>query len=99
MLPNYEVPHMAERASENLTQAGATNFEIRSIDTLTLPYGDRSFDVILSNGVLNLSPDKEVSLRELHRVLKPGGRFQFADVVLEQELPSTLVNSAESWSQ
>ncbi len=90
---------MIRRAGENLTLAGVTNFEIKKVDSEVIPYDDRSFDIVVSNGVINLSPSKETTFREIHRVLKPGGKLQFADVVLEGELPAGLAGSAEAWSQ
>jgi len=90
---------MVLRARENLTLAGVTNFEIRKVDTEAIPYDDYSFDVVISNGVINLSPRKVASFKEIYRVLKSGGRLQFADVVLEKELPASLTGSAEAWSQ
>ncbi len=90
---------MVLRAGENLTLAGITNFEIKKVDSETIPYDDCSFDVVISNGVINLSPCKETSFKEIYRVLKPGGRLQFADGVLEKDLPASLAGSAEAWSQ
>ncbi len=90
---------MAERARENLFLADMTNFEIRIMDSETIPYCDNSFDFVISNGVINLTPDKQVCFLDIFRVLKPGGRLQFADVVLEKELPAGLAGSAEAWSQ
>jgi arsenite methyltransferase len=90
---------MAVRARENLTLAGITNFEIKKVDSETIPYDNQSFDVVISNGVINLSLRKEAGFSEIYRVLKPGGRFQFADVVLEKDLPASLAGSAEAWSQ
>jgi ubiquinone/menaquinone biosynthesis C-methylase UbiE len=91
--------NMVARARENLALAGSTNYEVKIVDTETIPYDDRSFDVVISNGVINLSPRKEATFAEIYRVLKRGGRLQFADVVLENELPADLAGSAEAWSQ
>jgi len=90
---------MVSRAVGNLASADATNFEVRKIDSEDLPYPDNFFDVVISNGVINLSPRKPACFRELHRVLKPDGRLQFADVVLENDLPAGLAGSLEAWSQ
>lgn len=90
---------MAARARENLTLVGITNFEIRNVESETIPYDDHFFDVVISNGVINLSPCKQASFKEIYRVLKRGGRLQFADVVLEKDLPESLLRSAEAWSQ
>ena len=90
---------MVVRARENLAFAGLTNFEIKKVDSETIPYDEHSFDVVISNGVINLSPRKESSFAEIYRVLKPGGVLQFADVVLENDLPVSLAGSAEAWSQ
>ncbi len=90
---------MAHRAEANLTHAGIRNFEIKEVDSENIPYEAGSFDVVISNGVINLAPDKETAFREIHRVLKHGGRFQFADVVLEKTLPPGMTGSADAWSQ
>lgn len=90
---------MVQLARKNLALAGVKSAEIRRVDSEVLPYGDRSFDVVISNGVINLAPDKEALFRELCRVLKPGGRLQFADVMLEKDLPAELAGSADAWSQ
>lgn len=90
---------MVSRARENLTLAGITNYEVKKVDSEVIPYDDHSFDVVISNGVINLSPRKETTFAEIYRVLKPGGRLQFADVVLENDLPASLAGSAEAWSQ
>jgi len=90
---------MITRARENLTLARVTNFEIKKVDRETIPYDDRTFDVVISNGVINLSPHKETTFNEIYRLLKPGGKLQFADVVVESELPANFTGSAEAWSQ
>lgn len=90
---------MIDRAQANLTQAGINDVDIQHVEEEIIPFADNSFDAVISNGVINLSPCKERMFREIYRVLKPGGRVQFADVILEGELPSSLVGSLEAWSQ
>ncbi|NOZ69799.1 MAG: methyltransferase domain-containing protein [Deferribacteres bacterium] len=90
---------MVRRAKDNLAGAGISNIEIQKVDSEDIPYADHTFDVVISNGVINLSPDKDTCFREIYRVLKPGGRFQFADVVLENKLPEDLSGSLDAWSQ
>ncbi len=90
---------MADLARQNLSHAVITNFEIRILDSEKIPCRDNSFDVVLSNGVINLTPDKRACFIEILRVLRPGGRLQFADVVLEKELPAAVAGSADAWSQ
>jgi arsenite methyltransferase len=90
---------MAARARENLRRAGITNAEVLQVESERLPFGDAFFDAVISNGVVNLSPEKETLLGEINRVLKPGGTFGLADVVLEQTLPPDVAGSAEAWSQ
>jgi ubiquinone/menaquinone biosynthesis C-methylase UbiE len=72
---------------------------VQQVKSESLPFAANTFDVVISNGVINLSPDKETLFREINRVLKPGGRFGFADVMLEQELPQGMAGSTEAWSQ
>lgn len=90
---------MAMRAKRNLKAVGVTNVTVQQIDSETLPFEDDSFDYVISNGVINLSPNKTMLFKEIHRVLKPGGTLQFADIILEKELPPHLAASVESWSQ
>jgi ubiquinone/menaquinone biosynthesis C-methylase UbiE len=90
---------MVERATRNLAAVGLTNAEVRQVEGEEIPYGEATFDLVISNGVINLSPAKEKLFAESHRVLKPGGRLQFADIVLEAELPPELAASPEAWSQ
>jgi len=90
---------MVKLAKDNLSRAHLSNIEIRKVDSENIPYAENTFDVVISNGVINLCPDKILCFGELYRVLRPGGRIQFADVVLESELPSNLSGSLEAWSQ
>jgi len=90
---------MTKKAAENLAGAGLINFEVRKVDSESIPYDDDFFDVVISNGVINLSPDKEALFKEVYRVLKPGGKIQFADIVLENVLPAGMRGSLEAWSQ
>lgn len=89
---------MVERARENLKAAGALNAEVLQAASEDIPYPDGAFDLATSNGVLNLSPLKGKAFAEIFRVLRPGGRLQFADIVLKTELPGDVVNSLEAWS-
>lgn len=90
---------MVKRAKDNLASTKIRNIEIKQIDSENIPYADHTFDVVISNGVINLSHFKDICFKEIYRVLKPDGRFQFADVVLEKELPANLSESPEAWSQ
>jgi arsenite methyltransferase len=91
-------PEMVEQARANLVRAGASNADAAVAGSEAIPYDDDTFDVVTSNGVLNLSPLKKQSLHEIFRVLKPGGRLQFADIVLNEDLPAEMTNSLEAWS-
>jgi ubiquinone/menaquinone biosynthesis C-methylase UbiE len=90
---------MVLRARENLRHAGIANAEVQQVTSDSLPFRDNMFDAVISNGVINLSASKKTLFVEINRVLKPGGRFAFADVVLEQQLPEELKGSTEAWSQ
>ncbi len=90
---------MTSLARKNLAKTDIANVEIKTADMEHIPYPDHSFDVVISNGVINLSPSKQATFKEIYRVLKPGGILQFADVVLEQDLPAALSGSADAWAQ
>ena len=91
-------PEMVEKARINLVRAGASNAKAVVAGSEAIPYDDDTFDVVTSNGMLNLSPLKEQSLREIFRVLRPGGRLHLADIVLNEGLPADIANSLDAWS-
>lgn len=90
---------MVARARKNLAAMQVENADIHLISSEQLPFSDDSLDVVISNGVINLSPNKPQFFAEILRVLKPRGRLQFADIILEKALPPHLASSVESWSQ
>lgn len=89
---------MAAKAHANFVRVGAANANAVVAASEAIPYRDNTFDLVISNGVLNLSPEKEQSLGEVFRVLRPAGRFEFADIVLKEDLPEELRNSLDAWS-
>jgi arsenite methyltransferase len=90
-------PEMVKKAWENAKKGGYRNVEFRLGDIEYLPVIDSSVDVILSNCVVNLSPNKPMVFAEAFRVLKPGGTFTLSDVVLLRPLPPVLANSAAAY--
>jgi len=88
---------MIEAARENASRAGYSNVEVRQGLIEDLPVADNSVDWVISNCVINLSPDKPRVFREISRVMKPGGRFSISDIVVES-LPDWIRESAAAWS-
>src|SRR5215831_14823030 len=75
---------MLDKARAAASQMGATNVDFVEAEAERLPFSDESFDVVISNGVIDLIPDKDAVFSELHRVLVPGGRMQIADVTIQK---------------
>ncbi len=88
---------MLDRARTNAEKGSYNNVEFRMGEIENLPTGDNSVDVIISNCVINLSPDKRRVFREAFRVLKPGGRLLVSDIVLTQPIPDKIRNSIEAY--
>lgn len=89
---------MMEKASSSARAARLGNVEVRLGDAMSLPLNGESVDVVISNGVLNLVPDKSVAYGEVFRVLKPGGRFLYADIVLASELSESIRSNIDLWT-
>jgi SAM-dependent methyltransferase len=89
---------MLKKARRNAELVGATNLEFRQGLAETLPVADRSADVVISNGVINLCPDKEAVYHEVYRVLRPGGRIQIADIVVGKPLPQDAKEDIALWT-
>jgi arsenite methyltransferase len=90
---------MVAKAKGNVNNMGISNVKITHVDSEEIPFDDQMFDIVISNGVINLSPWKLKLFQEIDRVLKYGGKLQFADIVAENELPTELTGSLEAWAQ
>ena len=91
-------PEMIAKARENAEKLGYNNVEFRQGDIENMPVGANVADVVVSNCVLNLVPDKNAVIADIYRVLKPGGHFSISDVVLVGTLPDALRKSAEMYA-
>lgn len=89
---------MLERARAGANEAGLGHVRFEKADMTHLPIEAESVDVVISNGVFNLTPDKEALFTELHRVVKPGGRLQFADITVGVELSEKARSDIDLWT-
>jgi arsenite methyltransferase len=91
-------PAMLKKASLARSEAGIDNVEFRLGYAEALPIQDGWADVVISNGVLNLVPDKSAALREMERVLKPGGRLQIGDILVQKAVPESARQKIDLWT-
>jgi len=91
-------PQMLAKARAAAAELGATNVEFVEGEAERLAFADESFDVVLSNGVIDLIPDKDAVFAELHRVLAPGGRMQIADVTIQNPVSEEGRRDIDLWT-
>lgn len=92
------LPEMLEVAARNAGDAGVTNVQWLRGDMEAIPLPGASVDVIISNGVVNLSPRKSRVFAEMYRILRPGGRVAVADIVLDDDLPPEIATDPAAWA-
>ena len=92
-------PDMIETAVKNAQKGGYTNVEFKLGEIENLPIEESTIDVIISNCVINLTPDKNNAYKEVYRVLKPGGRILVSDLVTEGFIPEEIRRSFQAWSE
>lgn len=90
---------MLEKVARSVEAAGVSNVRSLEGNAEKIPLPDASVDIVTSNGVLNLVPDKRTALAEIHRVLKPGGRVQLGDIALGQPLSGDCVSNPKLWAE
>ena len=91
-------PSMLEKARQGAKEAGLRNVEFREGYAEELPVEDGWADVVISNGVLNLVPDKAAALEEMSRVLKPNGRLQIGDILVQKAVPESAKRKIDLWT-
>lgn len=89
---------MLARARASAAEAGLPHVRFEKADMTALPLPSESVDVVISNGVINLAPDKDAVFSELYRVVRPGGRLQFADIIVGTELSEGVRNNIDLWT-
>ena len=89
---------MLAKARANAAEMGADNVEFVAAEAESLPFDDASFDVVVSNGVIDLIPDKDAVFAEIHRVLVPGGRLQIADVTIQNPVSEEGRRNIDLWT-
>ncbi|MEX0784278.1 MAG: methyltransferase domain-containing protein [Dehalococcoidia bacterium] len=89
---------MRDKTAGGAAALGLANVEVREGFAESLPLEDGAADVVISNGVVNLCPDKQAVFREMFRVLKPGGRIQVGDILVHREVPQSAKDDIELWS-
>jgi len=90
---------MLEKAFRNLEATSLSNLSFKKGYAESLPLDDESFDAVISNGVINLSPVKDTVFKEIRRVLVPGGRLMFSDIVTGVELPDSVRDNCALWAE
>ena len=90
-------PEMIDKARENAEKNNITNVEFRLGEIENLSVDDSTIDVVISNCVINLAPDKDMVFKEAYRVLKPGGRLMVSDIVLNKQLPESIKNNISAY--
>jgi arsenite methyltransferase len=91
-------PEMLAKARAAAAEMGAANVEFVEAEAERLPFADAGFDVVISNGVIDLIPDKDAVFAELHRVLAPGGRMQIADVTIQNPVSAEGRRNIDLWT-
>ena len=91
-------PEMLAKARRAAAEMGAANVEFVEAEAECLPFPDESFDIVVSNGVIDLIPDKDAVFAELHRVLTPGGRLQIADVTIQNPVSEESRRKIDLWT-
>jgi arsenite methyltransferase len=91
-------PAMLGKARAAAAEMGTTNVEFVESEAESLPFADGTFDVVISNGVIDLIPDKDAVFAELHRVLVPGGRMQIADVTIQNPVSAEGRRNIDLWT-